>query len=59
LLCVTQPRVSDLWPGKIELLGLDTLVTMIGAAGYPESTRHLETAYIMMWQRPAERSAGF
>ena len=33
LLGVTQPRVSDLMRGKIELFGLDTLVNMIGAAG--------------------------
>ena len=30
---VTQPRVSDLMRGKIELFGLDTLVNMVGAAG--------------------------
>jgi predicted XRE-type DNA-binding protein len=33
LLDVTQPRISDLMRGKIELFGLDTLVNMIGAAG--------------------------
>ena len=33
LLGVTQPRVSDLMRGKIELFGLDTLVNMVGAAG--------------------------
>jgi predicted XRE-type DNA-binding protein len=33
LLGVTQPRVSDLMRGKIELFGLDTLVTMVVAAG--------------------------
>jgi predicted XRE-type DNA-binding protein len=33
LLGVTQPRVSDLMRGKIELFGLDTLVNMIAAAG--------------------------
>jgi predicted XRE-type DNA-binding protein len=33
LLGVTQPRISDLVRGKIELFGLDTLVNMIGAAG--------------------------
>jgi predicted XRE-type DNA-binding protein len=33
LLGVTQPRISDLLCGKIELFGLDTLVNMIGAAG--------------------------
>ena len=30
---VTQPRVSDLMRGKIELFGLDSLVTMLAAAG--------------------------
>jgi predicted XRE-type DNA-binding protein len=30
---VTQPRISDLIRGKIELFGLDTLVNMIAAAG--------------------------
>jgi predicted XRE-type DNA-binding protein len=34
LLGVTQPRISDLMRGKIELFGLDTLVNMIGAAGF-------------------------
>jgi predicted XRE-type DNA-binding protein len=33
LLGVTQPRVSDLMRGKIELFGLDTLVNMVAAAG--------------------------
>jgi phage-related protein len=33
LLGVTQPRISDLIRGKIELFGLDSLVNMIGAAG--------------------------
>jgi predicted XRE-type DNA-binding protein len=33
LLGVTQPRISDLLRGKIELFDLDTLVNMIGAAG--------------------------
>ena len=33
LLGVTQPRISDLMRGKIELFGLDSLVNMIGAAG--------------------------
>jgi predicted XRE-type DNA-binding protein len=33
LLGVTQPRISDLMRGKIELFGLDTLVNMISAAG--------------------------
>lgn len=30
---VTQPRVSDLMRGKIELFGLDTLVNMAATAG--------------------------
>ena len=30
---VTQPRVSDLVRGRIELFGLDSLVTMLAAAG--------------------------
>lgn len=30
---VTQPRVSDLMRGKIDLFGLDTLVNMLTAAG--------------------------
>ena len=30
---VTQPRISDLMRGKIDLFGLDSLVTMLAAAG--------------------------
>ncbi len=33
LLGVTQPRISDLMRGKINLFGLDALVNMITAAG--------------------------
>lgn len=33
ILGVTQPRVSDLMRGKIDLFGLDTLVNMLSAAG--------------------------
>jgi predicted XRE-type DNA-binding protein len=33
LLGVTQPRVSDLMRGKIDLFALDTLVNMLAAAG--------------------------
>lgn len=40
LLGVTQPRISDLMRGKI-LLGLDTLVNMIGAAGLHVENAHL------------------
>ena len=30
---VTQPRISDLMRGKIELFGIDTLVSMLAAVG--------------------------
>lgn len=30
---VTQPRISDLVRGKIDLFGLDALVNMVAAAG--------------------------
>jgi len=33
LLGVTQPRVSDLYKGKIHLFSIDTLVGMLGRAG--------------------------
>ncbi len=33
VLGVTQPRVSDLMRGKIDLFGIDTLVNMLTAAG--------------------------
>jgi predicted XRE-type DNA-binding protein len=33
LLGVTQPRISNLMRGKIELFGLDTLINLIEAAG--------------------------
>jgi predicted XRE-type DNA-binding protein len=33
VLAVTQPRVSDLMRGKIDVFGLDTLVNMLTAAG--------------------------
>jgi predicted XRE-type DNA-binding protein len=41
---VTQPRVSDLTRGKIELFGLDTLVTMAVAAGLHVEMRIAEAA---------------
>lgn len=40
---VTQPRVSDLMRGKINLFGLDTLVNMAAAAGLHVEI-HLEEA---------------
>ena len=41
---VTQPRVSDLMRGKINLFGLDALVNMATAAGLHVEMRVLETA---------------
>ena len=39
---VTQPRVSDLMRGKINLFGLDTLVNMSSAAGLQIEIKILE-----------------
>ena len=39
---VTQPRVSDLMRGKINLFGLDTLVNMSSAAGLQIELKILE-----------------
>ncbi len=33
LLCVTQPRISDLMRGKIQLFSVDSLIEMLGHAG--------------------------
>jgi predicted XRE-type DNA-binding protein len=41
---VTQPRISDLVRGKIDLFGLDTLVNMAAAAGLHVELRVLEDA---------------
>jgi len=41
---VTQPRVSDLMCGKINLFGLDTLVNMASAAGLRIEMRVLNAA---------------
>lgn len=41
---VTQPRVSDLLRGKINLFALDTLVNMVTAAGLHVDMRVLEAA---------------
>jgi predicted XRE-type DNA-binding protein len=35
LLGVTQPRVSDLYKGKIHLFSIDSLVDMLARAGIP------------------------
>ncbi len=41
---VTQPRVSDLMRGKINLFGLDSLVNMAAAAGLHVEMRLREAA---------------
>ena len=41
---VTQPRVSDLLRGKIDLFGLDTLVNMVSAAGLHVEMQVTKTA---------------
>jgi len=41
---VTQPRISDLMRGKINLFGLDALVNMATAAGLYIEMRILEAA---------------
>lgn len=41
---VTQPRVSDLMRGKINLFGLDALVNMAAAAGLHVEMRVLKAA---------------
>jgi len=41
---VTQPRISDLVRGKIDLFGLDALVNMASAAGLHIAMRVLEAA---------------
>ena len=42
---VTQPRISDLMRGKINLFGLDALVNMATAAGLHIEMRVLEAAW--------------
>lgn len=41
---VTQPRISDLMRGKINLFGLDALVNMAAAAGMHVVMRVVESA---------------
>jgi predicted XRE-type DNA-binding protein len=41
---VTQPRMSDLMRGKIELFGLDTLVNLLAAAGLHVGVRVAKAA---------------
>jgi len=44
LLGVTQPRISDLMRGKINLFGLDALVNMATAAGLHIEIRVIDAA---------------
>lgn len=44
LFSVTQPRVSDLMRGKINLFALDALVNMAAAAGLHVEMRVMEAA---------------
>ena len=44
LLGVTQPRVSDLMRGKIQLFSLDMLVNMVATAGMHVEMRISESA---------------
>ncbi|MHB1493879.1 MAG: helix-turn-helix domain-containing protein [Acidithiobacillus sp.] len=44
LLGATQPRISDLMRGKIDLFSLDTLVNMAAAAGLHIELRVLDAA---------------
>jgi predicted XRE-type DNA-binding protein len=44
ILGVTQPRVSDLMRGKIDLFGLDALVNMAATVGLHVEMRVVETA---------------
>jgi len=41
---VTQPRISDLMRGKIQLFGIDTLVAMLATAGLHVELRIAEAA---------------
>jgi predicted XRE-type DNA-binding protein len=41
---VTQPRISDLTRGKVDLFGLDALVNMAAAAGLHVEIRVQDTA---------------
>lgn len=41
---VTQPRISDLMRGKVDLFGLDALVNMAAAAGLHVELRVMEAA---------------
>jgi predicted XRE-type DNA-binding protein len=41
---ITQPRISDLVRGKIELFSLDALVNTLAAAGLPPDVRVAKAA---------------
>ena len=44
LLGVTQPRISDLMRGKIDLFSIDTLVDMLARAGFQVKLRVAQLA---------------
>lgn len=54
---VTQPRVSDLIRGKINLFGLDALVNMASSAGLRVEMRVLSADSARRRNRSQERSA--
>jgi len=51
---VTQPRISDLMRGKIDLFAIDTLVSMLGAAGL-----HIEIPPDPIGSSPLDRRGRF
>lgn len=51
---VTQPRISDLTRGKVDLFGLDALVNMAAAAGLQVEMRVSEADVAVRHPRPGE-----
>lgn len=51
---VTQPRISDLTRGKVDLFGLDALVNMAAAAGLQVEMRISEADVAVRHLRPSE-----
>ena len=49
---VTQPRISDLIRGKINLFALDTLVNMTVAAGLPNYPLNAQAPYNKVNKNP-------
>lgn len=44
LMCVTQPRISDLVRGRVDLFSIDTLVNMASRAGLHADLKIVRTA---------------